>query len=53
MNSPIAKFRLPQETLDKIKRLSEESGFSVSDLIRACIDRAYPYVEQKAKEQKA
>jgi predicted DNA-binding protein len=50
MDSPIIHVRLPQETLDRLKALSAETHFSISDLIRARIDRAYPYVEAKARE---
>ena len=53
MNSPMLKFRLPQELADKVKRLSEESGLPVSEVIRACITRALPYVEQRIKESRA
>ncbi len=52
MNSPMAKFRLPQELLDHIKRLSAESGYPVSEVIRACIVRALPYVEDKIQQSK-
>ena len=50
MNSPILKVRVPQELAEKIKALSVESGFTVSDILRACVTRALPYVEQKARE---
>ena len=50
MNSPRSQFRLPQELLDKIKTLSRESGIPASEIIRACIVRALPYVEDKIKQ---
>ena len=50
MESPYLKFRLPPEVLEKIKALSVESGLTVSDILRACVTRALPYVEQKVKE---
>ena len=50
MESPYLKFRLPPEVLEKIKALSVESGLTVSDILRACVTRALPYVEQKARE---
>ena len=46
------KFRLSVELVDKVKRLSEESGFSVSEIIRACIVRALPYVEDRIKQSR-
>jgi hypothetical protein len=44
------KFRLSKELADKVKLLSEESGFSVSEIVRACIDRALLYVEDRIKQ---
>ena len=52
MNSPIVQVRLPQEVLDKVKAMSRESGYSVSEIIRACIVRALPYVEDKIQQSK-
>ena len=49
MDSPILKVRVPQELAEKVKTLSAQSGFTVSDILRACIVRALPYVEQKVK----
>ena len=49
MDSPILRVRVSQELAEKIKALSVESGLTVSDILRACVTRALPYVEQKAK----
>ena len=51
MDSPILKVRVPQELAEKVKTLSAQSGFTVSDILRACVSRALPYVEQKVKDK--
>jgi predicted DNA-binding protein len=37
--------RLPEDLKVRLQALSAQSGVSVSELIRACITRALPYVE--------
>ena len=46
------KVRLDPATLGKLSALSQESGYSTSELIRACVTRALPYVEQKANQSR-
>lgn len=52
MNTPTFTLRLPVEIADKLKALSTESGLPVAQLIIACVNRALPYVESKAREAK-
>lgn len=42
---------MPEDELAKVKALAAESGLSVSEIIRACVRRAMPYVEQKIRER--
>ena len=50
MNSPAKSYRLPEEMIAELKALSVESGIPVSELVRACIRRALPYVKTKIAE---
>ena len=51
MKTKITPIRLTLELSARLEALSDSSGFSVSELIRACIHRALPYVENKVQEQ--
>ena len=39
--------RVEPTTREQIRRLSERTGFSTNDIIKACIKRAMPYLEDK------
>jgi hypothetical protein len=47
----LVALRLGQEQAAKLVNLSAASGIPVSELIRACITRALPYVDSKIAER--
>jgi predicted DNA-binding protein len=47
--SRMIQLRLTEELKGQLEALSQETDFTVSELVRACITRALPYVEAKAK----
>jgi Ribbon-helix-helix protein, copG family len=44
-DAPI-KVRLPEDDLERLTRLSRKYDVPVAELIRACVKRATPYVEE-------
>lgn len=53
MYNPIMQFRIAPELKAEVERLAEKANLPVSEVIRACITRALPYVEGRIDEQLA
>jgi hypothetical protein len=43
------KVRFPKEDYGQLTRLAKRHNVAIADLVRACVRRALPYVEQKVK----
>lgn len=50
MPSPVTQIRTPPEMKVKLEELSASSGISVSEIVRACVTRALPYIESKIQQ---
>jgi hypothetical protein len=44
------KVRFPKEDYGQLTRLAKRHNIAIADLVRACVRRALPYVEQKVKK---
>lgn len=53
MYNSIVQFRIKPEVKTDLEALAAKSGVSVSDIIRACITRALPYVKDRIESQLA
>ena len=51
MYNPIMQFRIPPDLKAEVERLAQKADLPVSEIIRACITRALPYVEGRIDEQ--
>ncbi len=48
---PPIRVRFPTAEVDRLKRLSNQYGITVTALIRACVKQALPTVERAIKRQ--